>query len=115
MCNNYCSRCRRKVPVFFRTRRVPIESDYIKTTFVEEYAVCQYCGKEVYDSRVYDRNVKVHVEALEKAIKRRKNNDASNYMEFLKKNEDVVDRIGAIGCPYPVSMKELEHILKGEE
>lgn len=107
MCNNYCSRCRREVPVFFRTRRVPIESNYIKTTFVEEYAVCQYCGKEVYDSRVYDRNVKVHVEALEKAIKRRKNNDASNYMEFLKKNEDVVDKIGAIGCPYPVSMKEL--------
>lgn len=72
MCNNYCSRCRREVPVFFRTRRVPIESNYIKTTFVEEYAVCQYCGKEVYDSRVYDRNVKVHVEALEKAIKRRR-------------------------------------------
>lgn len=59
--------------------------------------------------------MKVHVEALEKAIKRRKNNDTSNYMEFLKKNEDVVDKIGAIGCPYPVSMKELEHILKGEE
>lgn len=77
MCNNYCIRCACKVPVFFRIRRVPIESDYIKTTFVEEYAVCQYCGKEVYDSRVYDRNVKVHVEALEKAIKRRKSNDAS--------------------------------------
>lgn len=45
MCNNYCSRCRREVPVFFRTRRVLIESNYIKTTFVEEYAVCQYCGK----------------------------------------------------------------------
>lgn len=41
-------------------------------------------------------------------------NGVAYYMEFLKKNEDVVDKINAIGCPYPVSMKELDHILKEE-
>lgn len=91
MCNNYCSRCCRKVPVFFNNRRVPIESEYIKTTFNEEYAVCQYCGKEVYDSRVYDRNVKAHVKALEMAVKRRKNNDSEVQDRNIKARERAID------------------------
>lgn len=74
MRNNYCERCRSEVPVFFRVRCVPIESNYIKTMFNEKYAVCQYCGKEVYDSRVHDRNVKANIKAMKRAIKKRKNN-----------------------------------------
>lgn len=97
MCNNYCSRCRREVPVFFRTRRVPIESNYIKTTFVEEYAVCQYCGKEVYDSRVYDRNVKVHVEALEKQLKEEKIMTLQITWSFLKRTKTWLTKSVLLG------------------
>lgn len=39
MYNHYCTRCCCKVPVSFKIRYTPIESDYIKTTFNEEYAV----------------------------------------------------------------------------
>lgn len=69
MCNNYCIRCTRKVPVFFGRRRVFIEHGSIKTTVDEEYAICQYCGKEVYDSKVHDRNVKVRERAMDEARK----------------------------------------------
>lgn len=41
-------------------------------------------------------------------------NGVAYYMEFLKKNEDTIDKINAVGCPYPISAKELNHILKGE-
>ena len=69
MCNNYCIRCDRKVPVFFRHRRVLIEHGSIKTTVDEEYAICQYCGEEVYDSKVNDRNVKARERAMDEAMK----------------------------------------------
>lgn len=71
MCNNYCIRCTRKVPVFFGRRRVPIEHGSVKTTFDEEYAICQYCGKEVYDSKVHDRNVKACERAIDEARRER--------------------------------------------
>lgn len=69
MCNNYCIRCTREVPVFFGRRRVFIEHGSIKTTVDEEYAICQYCGKEVYDSKVHDRNVKARERAMDEARK----------------------------------------------
>ena len=41
-------------------------------------------------------------------------NGVAYYMEFLKKNEDTIDKINVIGNPYPIASKELKHILKGE-
>lgn len=41
-------------------------------------------------------------------------NGVEYYMEFVKKNEDTIDKINAIGNPYPIASKELKHILKGE-
>lgn len=41
-------------------------------------------------------------------------NGVEYYMEFLKKNEGVADKLNAIGNPYPITSKDLEHILKGE-
>ena len=69
MCNNYCIKCACKVPVFFGHRRVLIEHGSIKTTVDEEYAICQYCGKEVYDPKVHDRNVKAQERAMDEALK----------------------------------------------
>lgn len=75
MCNNYCIRCACKVPVFFGHRRVLIERNSIKTAFDEEYAICQYCGEEVYDSKVHDRNVKACSQAMDEARKEREKDD----------------------------------------
>ena len=72
MCNNYCIRCACKVPVFFGHRRVLIEHGSIKTTVDEEYAICQYCGKEVYDPKVHDRNVKARERAIDECRKEKK-------------------------------------------
>lgn len=69
MCNNYCIRCTCKVPVLFGRRRVFIEHGSIKTAVNEEYAICQYCGREVYDSKVHDRNVKARERAMDEARK----------------------------------------------
>ena len=69
MCNNYCIRCACKVPEFFGHRRVLIEHGSIKTTFDEEYAICQYCGEEVYDPKVHDRNVTASKRAMYEALK----------------------------------------------
>ena len=41
-------------------------------------------------------------------------NGIEYYMEFFKKNEDIIDKINAIGNPYPIASNELKHILKGE-
>ena len=41
-------------------------------------------------------------------------NNIKYYMEFFKENEDVIDKINAVGCPYPISTKELSCILKGK-
>lgn len=41
-------------------------------------------------------------------------NGVEYYMEFLKENEDVVDKINALGNSYQITSKELEHVLKGE-
>lgn len=69
MCNNYCIKCACKVPVFFGHRRVLIEHGSIKTTFDEEYAICQYCGEKVYDPKVHDKNVKARERAMDEARK----------------------------------------------
>lgn len=41
-------------------------------------------------------------------------NGVEYYMEFLKENEDTINKINAVGYPYPISSKELKNILKGE-
>ena len=41
-------------------------------------------------------------------------NGIEYYMEFLKENEDTINKINAVGYPYPISSKELKNILKGE-
>lgn len=64
-------RCACKVPVFFGRRRVLIERGSIKITCDEEYAICQYCGKEVYDPKVHDRNVKARERAIDECRKER--------------------------------------------
>lgn len=38
-----------------------------------------------------------------------------NGKKILKKNEDTIDKINAIGNPYPITSKELKHILKGKK
>ena len=82
MCNNYCIKCACKVPVFFGHRRVLIEHGSIKTTFDEEYAICQYCGKEVYDPKVHDRNVKARERAIDEYRKEKKLSNVKDAYEI---------------------------------
>ena len=86
MCNNYCIKCACKVPVFFGHRRVLIEHGSIKATVDEEYAICQYCGEEIYDPKVNDSNVKARERAMDEALK-----------EQLKGEINIYEQYGAVG------------------
>ena len=58
MNDSYCNNCKKKVPVWMREKKTTIKYVTRMTTYDEAYAVCQFCGKEVYDPKVADMNVR---------------------------------------------------------
>ena len=68
MNDGYCDNCKKKVPIWIRERTVRLlVSDSRKVIYDEVYAVCQFCGKEVYDSKINDMNVERRAYVLSKA------------------------------------------------
>lgn len=63
----YCDHCKKKVPVWIRSRDATIRHNNRTMTYDEAYAVCQFCGKEVYDPKVNDMNVERRAYVLSKA------------------------------------------------
>lgn len=57
MSDNYCDNCKKKVPIWIRYRTRTIKYASRMTTYDEVYAVCQFCGKEIYDHDVEDMNI----------------------------------------------------------
>lgn len=65
MSDNYCNNCKKKVPVWLRDRTVRLlVSDSRTVIYDEVYAVCQFCGREVYDSKAADMNIERRAFAL---------------------------------------------------
>ena len=64
MNDGYCDNCKKKVPVWIRSRDVTIRYNNRTMTYDEAYAVCQFCGKEVYDSKIADMNTERRAYAL---------------------------------------------------
>ena len=65
MNDGYCDNCKKKVPVWLRERTVRLlVSDSRTVIYDEVYAVCQFCGKEVYDSKAADMNTERRAYAL---------------------------------------------------
>lgn len=64
MSDNYCDNCGKKVPVWIRYKTQTIKYALRTVTYDEVYAVCQFCGKKVYDSNVADMNAKRLAHAL---------------------------------------------------
>ena len=56
MNDSYCDNCKKKVPIWIRERTVTLKYGSRMTTYDEAYAICQFCGKEVYDHDVDDMN-----------------------------------------------------------
>lgn len=86
MSDHYCINCDKKVPIWPRRRRVrfPLyKKDGIwwlveaYVTYEEEYAVCQFCGHEVYVPEINDRNVKARGEAI-RQYRKENSNDSDN-------------------------------------
>ena len=67
MSDNYCIHCDRKVPVWIRERTMTLKYGSRMTTYDEAYAICQFCGKEVYDPKVNDMNFERWAYVLSKA------------------------------------------------
>lgn len=57
MSNNYCDNCKKKVPIWMRERTTTIKYASHMVTYDEVHAICQFCGKEVYDNDVEDMNI----------------------------------------------------------
>lgn len=64
MSDNYCNNCKKKVPIWIRERTVALKRWSRVTTYDEVYAICQFCGKEVYDSKAADMNTERRALAL---------------------------------------------------
>lgn len=59
MSDNYCDNCKKNVPIWIRERAVRLlVSDSSTVIYDEVYAVCQFCGKEVYDPKIADMNAR---------------------------------------------------------
>lgn len=67
MSDNYCTNCGKKVPIWIRHKTVNLEYGTRQITYDELYAICQFCGEEVYDSKVDNMNFQRHVLALSSA------------------------------------------------
>lgn len=64
MSDTYCINCRKNVPIWIRYKTQAIKYAQRMTTYDEVYAVCQFCGKEVYDPKVADMNIQRRAFAL---------------------------------------------------
>lgn len=64
MNDSYCNNCKKKVPIWMREKTTTIKYVTRIITYDEVYAVCQFCGKEVYDPKVADMNVRRRAFAL---------------------------------------------------
>ena len=65
MNDGYCDNCKKNVPIWIRERTVRLlVSDSRKVIYDEVYAVCQFCGKEVYYSKAADMNTERRALAL---------------------------------------------------
>ena len=65
MNDGYCDNCKKKVPIWIRERKVHLLFYDSRTVIYDEvYAVCQFCGKEVYDSKTADMNTERRAYAL---------------------------------------------------
>ena len=67
MSDNYCNNCKKKVPIWIRERTMTLKYGARMATYDEAYAICQFCGKEVYDPKVNDMNMKRRAYVLSKA------------------------------------------------
>ena len=67
MNDGYCGNCKKKVPVWIRERTMTFKYGYDMTAYDEAYAVCQFCGKEVYDPKINDMNAERRAYVLSKA------------------------------------------------
>ena len=67
MSDNYCDNCKKKVPIWIRERTVTLKHSHDYVGYDELYAICQFCGKEVYDTKVNDMNVERRAYVLSKA------------------------------------------------
>lgn len=64
MSDNYCNNCGKKVPIWIRYKTMTIKYSTRQVTYDELYAVCQFCGKEVYDPKVENMNIQRRALAL---------------------------------------------------
>ena len=67
MNDGYCNHCKRKVPVWIRSRDATIRHNNCTMTYDEAYAVCQFCGREAHDLTVEDMNMERRAYTLSKA------------------------------------------------
>lgn len=67
MSDNYCNNCKKKVPIWIRERTMTLKCSYDYVGYDELYAICQFCGKEVYDPKINDMNVERRAYVLSKA------------------------------------------------
>lgn len=56
MNDNYCADCGKNVPISIRNKKVTLKYNTRMITYDELYAVCQFCGNEVYDPKVENMN-----------------------------------------------------------
>lgn len=64
MSDSYCNNCKKKVPIWIRYKKQTIKYALRMATYDEVYAVCQFCGKEVYNHDVEDMNIQRRAFAL---------------------------------------------------
>ena len=64
MNDSYCADCCKNVPIWIRHKKVALKYNTRMIAYDELYAVCQFCGNEVYDPKVNDMNDKRRVFAL---------------------------------------------------
>ena len=64
MNDGYCDNCKKKVPVWIRERTMTLKYGSRMTTYDKAYAICQFCGKEVYDPKVNGMNVERRAYAM---------------------------------------------------
>ena len=67
MNDGYCGNCKKKVPIWIRSRDATIRYNNRTMTYDQAYAICQFCGKEVYDPKINDMNVERRAYVLSKA------------------------------------------------
>lgn len=77
MNDGYCDNCKKKVPIWIRERTMTLKHTYDWVSYDEAYAICQFCGKEVYDPKINDMNVERRAYVL----------SANQTWPFMKQNK----------------------------